>query len=164
MTTNTNQQQLTLNKIGNFVGLKIREILDLLSGKAERADVEALPRFREAANSSEMLSLDGIRVNDFCLRLDNRAGYRLKGLPASDPANWVQVFAAANASVTKTEIFAAAVSPVITHNMESVPTAITVMDSDGRVNVVDWRPVDLNRIQLFFTEMVSGTCSMTFTK
>ena len=162
MTTNTPQQQLTLNKIGNFVGLKIREVLDLLSGKADRAEVEALPRFREAANSSEMLNLDGIRINDFCLRLDNKAGYRLRALPASDPANWHQVFAAANASVTKSEVFAPGVAPIITHNMGKIPSTITVVDSDGRVNVADWRAVDLDRIQLFFTETVGGTCNMTF--
>ena len=48
MTTNTPQQQLTLNKIGNFVGLKIREVLDLLSGKADRVEVEALVTLPQA--------------------------------------------------------------------------------------------------------------------
>ena len=161
MTTNSTQQ-LTLNKIGNFFGLKVREILDLLSGKASRQEVEALPRFREAANSSEMLNLDAIRIGDFCLRLDNKAGYRLRALPASDPANWHQVFAAANASVTKSEVFAPGVAPIITHNMGKIPSTITVVDSDGRVNVADWRAIDLDRIQLLFTETVGGTCNMTF--
>jgi hypothetical protein len=155
-------QQLTLNKIGNFVGLKIREILDLLSGKADRAEVEALPRFREASSQGEMLNLDGIRVNDFCLRLDNKSGYRLGALPASDIANWYQVFAAANSSVTKSVPFAPGVAPIITHDMGRVPSLITVLDADGRVNIADWKAVDLDHIQLFFTETVSGTCNMTF--
>ena len=109
-----------------------------------------------------MLNLDGIRVNDFCLRLDNKAGYRLRALPAGDPANWHQVFAAANASVTKSEVFAPGVAPIITHNMGKIPSTITVVDSDGRVNVADWRAIDLDRIQLLFTETVGGTCNMTF--
>lgn len=155
-------QQLTLNKIGNFVGLKIREILDLLSGKADRAEVEALPKFREASSQGEMLSLDGIRVGDFCLRLDTKSGFRLSSFPASNLANWYQVFAAANSSVTKSVPFAPAVAPIITHDMGRVPSLITVLDADGRVNIVDWKPVDLDHIQLFFTETVGGTCNMTF--
>ena len=155
-------KQLTLNKIGNFVGLKIREVLDLLSFKADRAEVEALPRFHEAATRSEMLYLTGVRVNDFCLRGDNKAGYRLRALPASNIDNWEQVFASAAASVVESVQFQEAVVPVITHDMGRLPTTITVLDSSGRVDIVDWKPVDLNRIQLFFTEMVSGTCSMTF--
>lgn len=155
-------QQLTLNKIGNFVGLKIREVLDLLSRKADREEVEALPRFREAANRSEMLYLSGVRVGDFCLVADTRSGFRLRALPASNAENWDQVFASAGASVVKSVPFQDAVSPVIVHDMGRIPTTITVLDASGRVNVVDWKPLDLNRIQLFFTEMVGGTCSLTF--
>lgn len=155
-------RQLTLNKIGNFVGLKIRELLDLLSRKADRAEVEALPRFREASSQGEMLNLDGIRVNDFCLRLDSKSGYRLGALPASDIANWYQVFAAANSSVTKSVLFAPGVAPIITHDMGRVPSLITVLDSDGRVNIVDWKAIDLDHIQLYFTETIGGTCNMTF--
>jgi hypothetical protein len=153
---------LTLNKIGNFVGLRFRELLDLLSGKADRAEVDALPRFREAANSSEMLNLNGIRVGDFCLRMDTRAGFRLRAFPASDVDNWLQVFSAANASVVKTEAFAPSVAPIVLHSMGRIPTMITVVDSDGRVNVADWRAVDMDRIQMFFTEMVGGVVNMTF--
>ena len=102
-------EQLILNKIGNFVGLKIREVLDLLSFKADRAEVEALPRFHEAATRSEMLYLTGVRVNDFCLRGDNKAGYRLRALPASNIDNWEQVFASAAASVVKSVQFQEAV-------------------------------------------------------
>ena len=159
MSTSSN---LTLNKIGNFVGLRFRELLDLISGKADRVEVEALPRFREAANSSEMLNLSGVRIGDFCLRLDNRAGYRLRAFPASSAANWMQVFASVNASITKTEAFASAVAPIITHNMNQIPSVVSVVDGDGRVNVADWRAVDTNQIQIFFTEMVGGVCHLTF--
>ena len=160
-TTSSTQQQLTLNKIGNFVGTKVRELLDLISGKADRAEVDALPRFREAASASEMLTLDGVRVGDFCLRLDSGSGYRLTAFPANSLANWRPVFSAST-TITRSVPFAAAVAPVITHEMNRVPSSVAVIDSNGRLNVVDWKPVDMDSIQLYFTESVSGVCNLTF--
>jgi hypothetical protein len=64
--------------------------------------------------------------------------------------------------VTKSVLFAPGVAPIITHDMGRVPSLITVLDSDGRVNIVDWKAIDLDHIQLYFTETIGGTCNMTF--
>ena len=170
--------QATLLKIGNFVGLKIREImdalslkadkkdlnaaLDLISTKAGRPEVEALPRFFEATSSSSMLNLDGVRTGDFCLRSDAGNGFRLRRLPSSDPASWEQVFASASASVTKTVSFPRTLSPVIYHGMGKLPVSASFSDDSGRVHYTEWELVDYNSIRAKFTEEVGGRCSMTF--
>ena len=73
MTTTTGQN--TLAKIGNFVGQRVRELLNLISTKADRVELEKLPRFFEASSSSEMLTLDGVRnLLDAQLSGNNREG------------------------------------------------------------------------------------------
>ena len=160
MTTTTGQN--TLAKIGNFMGQRVRELLNLISTKADRAELEKLPRFFEASSSSEMLTLDGVRQGDFCLRLDTQSGFRLRRLPAAYAASWDQVFAAAAASVTKTVSFAADLDPLIKHDMGKIPSLISIVDETGRVQIADWEAVDFNHIRLHFTELTAGKCSMTF--
>ena len=73
MTTTTGQN--TLAKIGNFIGLRVRELLNLISTKADRVELEKLPHFFEASSSSEMLTLDGVRnLLDAQLSGNNREG------------------------------------------------------------------------------------------
>ena len=158
----TGTASLTLQKIGNFVGLKVRELLDLMSTKADRSDLDAIPRFFEAESVSDMITLDNVRIGDFCLRNDDKAGYRLRAFPSSDKTNWLQVFAAANANITKSVSFIEALSPIIQHDMNSIPSQVTVTGNDGLPNIAAWKPVDRDSIQIFFSELTGGVCSMTF--
>ena len=162
MSTTTGTASLTLQKIGNFVGLKLKEILDIVGLKANQTDLDAIPRFFEADSVSEMISLDNVRIGDFCLRSDTKTGFRLAALPSSDVSKWVLVFAPTNASISKTIQFPDSIAPIIYHGMNSIPTQVSITDSAGRVNIAAWQPVDQDHIQLFFSETVSGSCNMTF--
>jgi hypothetical protein len=161
-TSSTGSASPTLRKIGNFFGLKVREILELVSTKANQSDLDAIPRFFEAGNTNEMISLNNVRIGDFCLRSDSKTGYRLAALPSTDISKWVQVFAAANASISKSVPFDSSIAPIIVHSMNLIPNQVNIVDSTGRINIAAWQPIDTNSIQLFFSESVSGVCSMTF--
>jgi hypothetical protein len=152
---------LTLTRIGNFVGARVLELRSLIGLKADKTQVDAMPRFFEASDVNHMLAL-AARVGDFCRRADISAGYKLSALPATQLSNWTLYFAPTDATVTKQFPFQLNQNPVISHNRGRVPIAIMIIDSDGQQNLAGWRPLDANRIQIDFTEPVAGVCSLTF--
>ena len=153
---------LTLRKIGNYVGLKIAEVLALVGTKADRTDLDAIPRFLSAVNESGMLALTNARIGDFCLLSESGIGYRLTALPISTLSNWSVAFMPPTTVISKSVSFAASLSPVIDHYAMSIPLSVLVIDNDGMVHYPGWRALTNNTIQLAFTETVAGKCLMTF--
>jgi hypothetical protein len=152
----------TLFRIGNFVGLKIRDIFNRLSLKASQVDLDKLPRFYEAPSEYHMLTISDARSGDFCLRTDMKVGYRLVNYPIGRKENWRKVFGHSDASVVLSYNFPEGVSPIIIHNMEVKPVMVSVIASDNRLIFTSWNSLDNNRIQLNLTEATSGVCSLTF--
>ena len=158
----TNTATLTLAKIGNFVGLKVKELLALISVKANQADVDALPRFREARSEAEMLALQDLRPGDFCLRLDTKGGWRLRELPSTVILNWYQVFTGGSVNMSRSIQFSSNIAPIIQHDVPLPIVSVLVIDTLGRLNYVDYTLINEMSIRINFTEAVAGTCNITF--
>lgn len=156
-----NTAELTLRKIGNFIGLRFREIYQALSTKAERQDLEKFSTFFNVANKNELVELIDAKVNDFALVTGLNRGYRLKVLPASDANNWMQVFTG-ESTVTRTVSFPEQLSPVIVHDMNQIPSTVDLYDAEDRRVFAHWEIMDRNSIMFYFTETVAGRCVMTF--
>lgn len=160
--------QFSLRSIGNFVGLRLKELADLMGQKASRTEVEALRRWSIADGEPAMLGLADARVGDLCIRSDNGSALVLEALPPTIPGHWRPVLrggvggAGGSMTVSLTFPLVGEVTPVLTHSMGKLPISVMVLGADGRPHYVDYLSLDADRLQLNFTEAVEGTCSLVF--
>ena len=65
-------------------------------------------------------------------------------------------------SVARTYLFSDALTLVIEHDGNRTPVSVSVVDLEGRVHYAHWQVLDTNHLSVFFTETVSGRCSILF--
>lgn len=166
----------TLKQVGNFVGLRVRELLDMINllelKKADKVEVAKIARWYRTNSLAEMLALEGTaRVNDFCLRLDQQTGYILTALPAADPVNWVVALQGgsgggtggnASASYIMSFPLTNAIQPAIAHGQGKFPVGISIFDETGMPILAGATNLSTNEIRIRLSETFTGVIHLTF--
>lgn len=160
--------QFSLRSIGNFVGLRLKELSDALLQKADRTEVSALRRWYVADDAAGMTGLSDARAKDLCIRSDTGSVHVLDSLPPSSPGHWRPVLRGGSGgyggavAVPVTLPLSGEIAPVLIHGMGRLPISVWVVDREGRSNYADYTVLDVDSIRLNFTEAIEGTCHMVF--